>query len=104
MKLKKFTRLGSFTTCSPQKHLMISDVVKFEETDEYVQLQVEIDELSRGIGSSKGCGSGESKWSGGRGKDGRLLSSLVAMKRCVSTRRFIGKVYDYKGKNSMIPN
>ncbi|KAL6493925.1 hypothetical protein OROGR_031834 [Orobanche gracilis] len=100
--IEQFTRLGSFTTCSPQKQLTISDVLKFEEIDEYVQ--VEIDELSRGIGSSKGCGSGESKWSGGRGKDVRLLSSPVAMKWCVSTRRFIGKVYDYKGKNSMIPN
>ncbi|KAL6569695.1 hypothetical protein OROMI_014209 [Orobanche minor] len=100
--IEQFTRLGSFTMCSHQKQLMISDVLKFEEIDEYVQ--VEIDELSRGIGLSKGDGSGESKWSGGRGKDGRLLRSPVAMKRCVSTRRFMGKVCDYKGKNLMISN
>ncbi|GFP88567.1 RING-H2 finger protein atl52 [Phtheirospermum japonicum] len=87
---------GGDTVISPQRHLLISDILKFEEIDEYVR--VEIDQLWRGIGSSKGDGLEEG---GDRGKDGKLLRSPMAMKRSVSTGRFMGRVND-KGKNTLL--
>ncbi|KAL3622342.1 hypothetical protein CASFOL_033753 [Castilleja foliolosa] len=89
-------RERGITVISPQRHLLISDILKYEEIDEYVK--VEIDQLWRGIGSSKGDGLEESV---DRGKDVKLLRSPMAMKRSVSTGRFMGRVND-KGKNAML--
>ncbi|KAK6119292.1 hypothetical protein DH2020_046965 [Rehmannia glutinosa] len=96
--------VGEFRrSVSPQRQVLISDVLKFEEIDEYIQ--TETDQLWRGIGCSKGDGGvEESKSSGNRGKDGKLLlRSPVAMKRSVSTGRFMSKVND-KANNFMLPN
>ncbi|KAL8062233.1 hypothetical protein ABFX02_02G134100 [Erythranthe guttata] len=91
---------GAFSL--PQRPILVSDILKFEEIDEYVQ--VESDELWRGVGSSNGVlyGGEESKFgSVNRNDDGvLLLRSPVATKRCVSNGRFMSN----KGKKSMLPN
>lgn len=70
------------------RHLLISDILKFEEIDEYIQ--VENDQLWRGVGSSKGVGVG-------------LLRSPLAMKRSISAGGFVFRVND-KGKNPILSN
>ncbi|PIM98112.1 Anaphase-promoting complex (APC), subunit 11 [Handroanthus impetiginosus] len=94
--VEKFRRSVSSGMVSSQRQLLISDILKFEEIDEYMQL--ESDNLWRGIGSSRGFSVEESKSSGDS-----LLRSPVAMKRSTSTGRFMFTVPD-KGKNSILPN
>lgn len=83
--------LGAFPS---HRQLLISDILKFEEIDEYVQ--VESDHLWRGIGSSKGFAVEESR-------DVGLLRCPVAMNRPISASRFMFTVHD-KGQNSIVPN
>ncbi|KAH6772893.1 hypothetical protein C2S51_011297 [Perilla frutescens var. frutescens] len=81
-------RSVSLGTFSPGRQLLISDILKFEEIDEYVQLQNE--HLWKGVGSSKGVAVG-------------LLRSPLAMKRSISAGGFLFRVND-KGKNSLLSN
>lgn len=83
-----YRRSVSLGTFSPGRQLLISDILKFEEIDEYIQ--VENDQLWRGVGSSKGGGVG-------------LLRSPLAMKRSISAGGFVFRVND-KGKSSLLSN
>ncbi|KAI3444882.1 hypothetical protein Pfo_001547, partial [Paulownia fortunei] len=89
---EQYRRSVSLGTFSSQRQLLISDILKFEEIDEYIQ--VESDQLWRGIGSSKGVGLDESKSSANRSRDGGLLRSPVAIKRSISTTGFMFTVHD----------
>ncbi|CAA0827150.1 RING-H2 finger protein ATL52 [Striga hermonthica] len=68
----------------PRKRLLVSDILRFEEIEEYVR--VEIDELWKEAGSS----------SVDRGRDGNLLGSPGEVRR-----EFMAKDHD-KGKNSVV--
>ncbi|KAL8495828.1 hypothetical protein ACS0TY_019802 [Phlomoides rotata] len=81
-------RSVSLCTFSSQRQLLISDILKFEEIEEYMQL--ENGRIWRGIGSSKGIGG--------------LLRSPVAMKRSISTDGFMLRGVNDKGKNSIFSN
>lgn len=85
----EYRRSVSLGTFSPGRQLLISDILKFEEIDEY--MQVENEQLWRGVGSSKGVG------------HVGLLRSPVAMKRSISAGGFVFRVND-KGKNSLLSN
>ncbi|KAL0379988.1 UNVERIFIED_CONTAM: RING-H2 finger protein ATL52 [Sesamum angustifolium] len=90
----EFGRSVSLGAFQSHRQLLVSDILRFEEIDEYVQ--VESDHLWRGIGSSKGFAVEESR-------DGGLLRSPAAMKRSTSASRFMFTVHD-KGKNSIVPS
>ncbi|KAL3832991.1 hypothetical protein ACJIZ3_007727 [Penstemon smallii] len=79
----KFRRSVSLGAFSGPRAILISDIMKIEGIEEDVE--VGIDQSLKGIGSSMG-----------------LLRSPVAMKRSVSTGRFMFTVQD-KGKNSILP-
>lgn len=84
---EQYRRSVSLGTFSSQRQLLISDILKFEEIDEYIQL--ENDRIWRGTGSSKGVGG--------------LLRSPCAMKRSISTDGFMFQLND-KGKSSVLSN
>lgn len=99
-----YRRSVSLGAISPRRQLLVSDILRFEEIDEYMQGESD-DYVWRGSGSSRGeeskCGGG----GGNRSRDGVLLlrSPPVAMKRSVSTGRFMSRLHD-KGKKCILPN
>lgn len=85
--LRRSASLSSLTP-PPARHLLISDILRFEDIDEY--MQVECGHLWKGSGSSKGLPA-----------EGELLRSPAAVNKFTPNARFM---FHDRGKNSILPN
>ncbi|KAL2514083.1 RING-H2 finger protein ATL51 [Forsythia ovata] len=99
--VKKFSRSISSGTFSSQGQLMIADILRIEEA--YEGLQMESEKSWKGTSSSRRVLEEESKNNANNSRDWELVRSPVAMRRSISTGKFIFTVHN-KGKNSIIPH